>query len=307
MISDIKIYSTNDFPAYLPKLNQLYDDLFEGGKGFRAQLVAQISEYVDLSENTIQLLAQTVEFIHNSSLLHDDLIDRSPLRRGKTAAWVEYGPEYTVLAGDYLLARVIVNLSSHGHIGLVGITGQAISDLLEGEWLQDSIRHNPEVTWDEMVKVHKLKTASLFSWCLKAPFVFKNYDPKVISLLSEMGEDMGALLQRSDDLLDFDIRNSEGKTTFTDLKAGYLNLFAIALFNTTELRKEAFNMSSLQEVYSLVGEQHFQKTLQTFDDENKKIITRTIENAKKLQSDCNLSPEFVEFIKVIAPKLYWRE
>src|SRR5579863_2649277 len=112
----LKIHSPQDFPSYLPKLNSLYDDLFTDGKGFRSALVQKIAEPLALNEETTHLLAQTIEFIHNASLLHDDLVDRSPLRRGKQAAWLKYSPEYAVLAGDYLLARVMVNLSRFGNV-----------------------------------------------------------------------------------------------------------------------------------------------------------------------------------------------
>lgn len=307
MSLDLKIYSSQDFPKYLPKLNDLYDQLFEGGKGFRAGLVRQVSEFAEIDEKTTHLLAQTVEFIHNSSLLHDDLIDRSPLRRGKKAAWLEFGPEYTVLAGDYLLARVIVNLSEHGHIGLVKITGQAISDLLEGEWLQDSVRHQVDVSWDDMDRIHRLKTSSLFSWCLKAPYVFKNASPEAILLLSEMGDEMGALLQRSDDLLDFNIRNFEGKTSFTDLKAGYLNLFSIHLFSTSELREKAYALENEQQFLELIGQENLDQALKSFDQINEKLISSILAKAQKLQTNFGFSENFVEFVKAVTLKIYWRQ
>ena len=164
----------------MPKLNSLYDELFSGGKGFRAKLTQVISKDLGLSDDTIQLLCQTIEFIHNSSLLHDDLVDRSSLRRGKTAAWLKYSPEYAVLAGDYLLARVMVNLSSFRNVELIALTSQCISDLLEGEWIQDSLVKNPRVTLEDLGQVHDLKTASLFKWCLKAPFVAQeNTDSRI--------------------------------------------------------------------------------------------------------------------------------
>ena len=112
----LKVFDPNDFPAYLPKLNNLYDDLFADGKGFRAALVQRVAEPLGVSDSAVHLMGQTIEFIHNASLLHDDLIDRSHLRRNKPAAWTKYTPEYAVLAGDYLLARVMVNLSGYGNI-----------------------------------------------------------------------------------------------------------------------------------------------------------------------------------------------
>ena len=113
--TDPKIYDPRDFPAYLPKLNSLYDELFSGGKGFRGKLIRMFAVNLKLNSKTEALLSQTIEFIHNASLLHDDLVDRSHLRRGKTAAWLRFTPEYAVLAGDYLLARVMVNLSGYGN------------------------------------------------------------------------------------------------------------------------------------------------------------------------------------------------
>ena len=224
---NLKIYDAKDFPAYLPKLNLLYDDLFSDGKGFRSKLVRMIAEPIALPEITVHLLCQTIEFIHNASLLHDDLIDRSHLRRGKTAAWTKYTPEYAVLAGDYLLARVMVNLSSHGNIKLVQYTSEIISDLLEGEWLQDSVVGDFFVSMDQLDRIHNLKTASLFKWCLRAPFMaLDNNDPDLHHTLEEMGTLLGQLFQRSDDLLDYNIRNFEGKTILGDLKSGYLNSFA---------------------------------------------------------------------------------
>ena len=84
-----KIFSPQDFPAYLPKLNTLYDELFSGGKGFRSHLVGIVSAPLRVQPQVQSLLAQTIEFIHNASLLHDDLVDRSQLRRGKKTAWLK--------------------------------------------------------------------------------------------------------------------------------------------------------------------------------------------------------------------------
>ncbi len=199
---------------------------FTGGKGFRAKLIRMMSSHLSLDAKAEALLGQTIEFIHNASLLHDDLIDRSNLRRGKTAAWLKYTPEYAVLAGDYLLARVMVNLSGHGNIKLVQYTAEVISDLLEGEWLQDSVVGDFFVTLEQLDRIHNLKTASLFKWCIRAPFIAQErYDEELHRVLEEMGTLLGQLFQRSDDLLDYDIRNDEGKAILGDLKSGYLNSF----------------------------------------------------------------------------------
>lgn len=308
---NLKIYSESDFPTYLPKLGALYDELFAGGKGFRAKLVQTVSQALDAPENTIQLLCQTIEFIHNSSLLHDDLIDHSPLRRGKTSAWLKYTPEYAVLAGDYLLARVMVNLSHFGNIDLIQLTSQSISDLLEGEWLQDSIVKNPMMKPEDIDRVHSLKTSSLFKWCLKAPYVALKHDnPQTFNFLNQAGEILGLLLQRSDDLLDFDIRNFEKKAVMGDLKAGYVNSFCAHLFSSMSdsEKQTAFLIHDLDQFKQSIGHEVFNEKLQTFDQNNQKLIDQFLglidECEKQIPAPWN---QGLSCLKALPQPIYWRE
>jgi octaprenyl-diphosphate synthase len=315
-MSSIKIYSASDFPAYLPKLNLLYDDLFSEGKGFRSKLVGSLGERIGLESKTIQLLAQTIEFIHNASLLHDDLIDRSVLRRGKPAAWTKYTPEYAVLAGDYLLARVMVNLSSHGNVRLIQYTAEVISDLLEGEWIQDSLIKDFGINLEDLNRVHNLKTGSLFKWCIRAPFIAKErYAPELHRHLEECGTMLGLLFQRSDDLLDFDIRNFEGKAVLGDLKSGYLNSFAVWLLRDLpdHVFAKAIQSQALGEFKSIVGEKHFEQRALEFDSENSRMIELYFHRLEELEP--LLSPQssngvreqdVIGVLKQLPQPLYWR-
>jgi octaprenyl-diphosphate synthase len=305
----IKIYDPRDFPVYLPKLNSLYDDLFSGGKGFRGKLIHIFSMALSLPEKTEELLAQTIEFIHNASLLHDDLVDRSHLRRGKTTAWMKYTPEYAVLAGDYLLARVMVNLSSFGNIQLVQYTAQMISDLLEGEWLQDSLVGDFDVKLSELDRVHNLKTSSLFKWCLRAPFIaIDNNDLELHHSLEEMGSILGELFQRSDDLLDFDVRNREGKAILGDLKSGYLNSFAA--FSTqnisVEARRKLRSVQSLDQFFDILGGKDiFEAQLSRFDEINRTKIGLYEHHLVTIAG--KVSPELANQLKPLTEALYWRK
>lgn len=311
----LKIYSPEDFPSYLPKLNELYDDLFEGGKGFRSKLIQKIGDHLQLKPETIHLLGQSIEFIHNASLLHDDLIDRSELRRGKTTAWLKYTPEYAILAGDYLLARVIVNLCSFGHIGLVKFTGQTISDLLEGEWLQDDLVQRWDITVEELDRVHTFKTSSLFRWCIKAPFMASEQElsqetsAEVYRLLDEMGDILGKLFQRGDDLLDFDVRNGEGKHVLGDLKSGYLNSFAVFLRDQSDCPLEEWkNSISMEELKDKLGTESFDNCVQRFDQINEKLIERYNELNHSLRGCLSEdSRSLAEDLSILPVLLYWRE
>lgn len=310
-ISDLKIYDSRDFPAYLPKLNSLYDDLFTGGKGFRAKLIRMVAEPLQLPPKTEHLLSQTIEFIHNASLLHDDLVDRSQLRRGKPAAWHKYTPEYAVLAGDYLLARVMVNLSGFGNIHLVQYTAEVISDLLEGEWLQDSVVGDFFVNLEQLDRIHNLKTASLFKWCLRAPFLaLGRYDKSLHDSLEEMGTLLGQLFQRSDDLLDYDVRNGEGKAVLGDLKSGYLNSFG-AFVSRGRSRAEIDRLvksGDLGEFKSaLGGEKIFDDHVAEFDRVNEELIRLYEHHLDRVQS---LLPEsehgLLKNLRPLTTILYWR-
>ena len=308
----LKIYDPQDFPSYLPKLNSLYDELFAGGKGFRAKLIKMIGDPIALPEKSEQLLGQTIEFIHNASLLHDDLVDRSHLRRGKTAAWLKFTPEYAVLAGDYLLARVMVNLSGFGNLRLVQYTAQVISDLLEGEWLQDSLVGDFGLDLSQLDRVHNLKTASLFKWCLRAPFIaLDRNEPGLHTLLEEAGTLLGQLFQRSDDLLDFNVRNYEGKAVLGDLKSGYLNSFAA--FATQELGAEAKlglkKCETLEDFIKVIGGQKkFEAKLFEFDEKNKFLIQLYQHHLQNLKG--YLKPTEMALLDKLSPLpdlLYWRK
>jgi octaprenyl-diphosphate synthase len=308
----LKFYSPGDFPTYLPKLSQLYDDLLGEGKGFRSALVARAAEPIKLAPELIHLLGQTVEFIHNASLLHDDLIDRSQLRRGKPAAWTKFTPEYAVLGGDYLLARVMVNLSAHGNVKLIHYTAQMISDLLEGEWLQDSLIRDFNINIEDLDRVHGLKTGSLFKWCLKAPFIAANsLDPKIDLALEEAGTLLGLLFQRSDDLLDFDIRNAEGKAVLGDLKSGYLNSFGAFLIRemAASERLRFVASQSLGELQSVVGESIYAEKLKKFDDINSQKIKLYEHHIDRVSENLGgASGEiFSKNLRMICQQLYWRK
>lgn len=309
-LKTLKIYSNRDFPPYLPKLSAIYDDLFAGGKGLRSKMISLMSKYLKLDEKRVLLLAQTIEFIHNASLLHDDLIDRSHLRRNKPTAWLKYTPEYAVLAGDYLLARVMVNLSSHGNLKLVQYTSEVISDLLEGEWIQDSLVRDANVNLSELDRVHNLKTASLFKWCLRAPFLAaENYDEPTHRLLEDVGTMMGQLFQRGDDLLDYNIRNDENKAILGDLKSGYINSFAAYLIEgfSEVQRKEFMSSTCMGDVYRIVGEKEFFNRVENFDKINSEMIELVDHHLKHLREKISADAGgLCEELSKLARLLYWR-
>ena len=216
------------------------------------------------------------------------------------------------MAGDYLLARVMVNLSHFGNIKLVQYTAEMISDLLEGEWLQDSVVGDFFVSLEQLDRIHNLKTASLFKWCLRAPFIAsEKYNKEIHQLLEEMGTLLGQLFQRSDDLLDYNIRNEEGKAILGDLKSGYLNSFGA--FVSRGRKKELIDLlvrsQNMQDFYEAMGgEKLFKEAVEQFDQLNSELIDVYQHHLKTLSQ--MLAPNELGLIEEIRPLtdiLYWRK
>ena len=155
-----------------------------------------------------------------------------------------------------------------------------------------------------------MKTATLFRWCLWAPFVaLETDDSKIENLTKEMGTILGTLFQRSDDLLDFDVRNKEGKLVLGDLKSGYLNSFATYSTSewSTEARLQLKTVESLQEFKGLLGEKEFVEKVQRFDSLNSNLIDlydHHLGELKALLPDSQ--SELIENLKPLADLLYWR-
>ena len=209
------------------ELQVLLTTLFSKGKSVRCRLVRLIGKGLGLELSEQKFLCRLVEYIHNSSLLHDDFIDHSSIRRSHQAAWLEFSPEQAVLAGDYLLAQVGIYLAKQRNWALLKLTSETIMSLVAGEFLQKELIRDKKENLHNIEMVGNLKTASLFKWSLRAPFIYKNRNSvKLHNLLNHIGYCFGILFQRSDDLLDFSFRGKGDKGIFADLKQNYLNSFA---------------------------------------------------------------------------------
>ena len=292
------------------ELQKIFKTLFSQGKSLRSKLIHIVGSHLSLSEKPLLLLCRITEYIHNSSLLHDDLLDQSAERRNQPAAWLEFSPEQAVLAGDYLLAQVNIYLAEEGSLSLINLTAKTIKDLVKGEFIQ---RELIKIQHEDIKKVNivsDLKTASLFKLCLISPFLLtrKDQDFNLESSLNSIGYKLGLLFQRSDDLLDFSIRNKEKKPTLIDLSQNYLNSFScFLLFDKNETIKNKFRkIKNLEEIRILIKD--FDEKLKDFDAINEKLIKETEEEIKLLKTI--LLPKEKELIvdlKKIPEYFYYRD
>ncbi len=309
MIKEKNFDLVEEFSPDIPQIKYLCQNLFSTGKALRATITCQVADCLNISKEKKEKLAKIVEYIHQSSILHDDVIDASPIRRGSLSGWMQYSIKKAVLAGDYLLAQAAGDAAEMENIALMKLTSNVLKKLVEGEWMQSALKNQESML--ELKKVHELKTASLFQWSLRAPFlVAHRYEEGLHKCLDQIGAMMGSLFQRADDLLDFDIRNRENKTVFKDMEEGYFNSFAVYLSENkgSDFRSVLKSCRTLKEVKEVTGEKEFEKILASFDEMNRQIITdcqAEIDNLKTklLESEYTLVNE----LKNWSGQFYWRK
>jgi geranylgeranyl pyrophosphate synthase len=180
-----------------------------GGKRLRPLLIHLVS---DDRERAIRC-SVAIELVHTATLVHDDLVDRAPLRRGRPTAWSAEGDEAARATGDYLLARGFAELADAGDLDGVRILADACLALSRGEALQRRQRHRPETTLESYLERIALKTGKLF----EAACLLGSRDER----LGRFGLKLGIAFQIADDVLDCSGDTLEtGKVAGTDLREG---------------------------------------------------------------------------------------
>nr|BAL55407.1 octaprenyl-diphosphate synthase [uncultured beta proteobacterium] len=166
-------------------------------------------------------LAAVIEFIHSATLLHDDVVDESDLRRGKRTANAVFGNAASVLVGDFLYSRSFELMVSVGRMRVMEILAKTTNAIAEGEVLQLMNCGNPEVTWDDYFRVIDYKTAKLFEASAQLGAVVADAPPTVESALATYGRHLGIAFQIADDVLDYTADEAQlGKHLGDDLAEG---------------------------------------------------------------------------------------
>ena len=195
------------FPGLVERLGAAA--LSAGGKRLRPLLIHLVS---DDPERALRC-SVAIELIHTASLVHDDLIDRAPLRRGSPTVWASAGDDAARSTGDYLFARGFAELADAGDLEGVRILAQACLALVRGEAMQRRQAHRPDTTVDAYLERIALKTGKLF----EAACLLGSRDER----LGRFGLKLGIAFQIADDVLDCSGDALEtGKVTGTDLREG---------------------------------------------------------------------------------------
>ena len=203
-------------------ISQISEYIIEaGGKRLRPALLLLVAGALgDQSPHRFELAA-VVEFIHTATLLHDDVVDESDLRRGKKTANALFGNAASVLVGDFLYSRAFQMMTRVGNLRIMDILSDATNVIAEGEVLQLMHAHDPETTEQRYLEVIYRKTARLFEAGAEVAAVLANSSPEAQRALADYGRHLGTAYQLVDDVLDFRSNPAErGKNLGDDLAEG---------------------------------------------------------------------------------------
>ena len=206
--------------------------LTTGGKRLRALLTLGSSKLCGYLKGGRDInLAACVELIHGATLLHDDVIDNSDIRRGKKTTNLIWGNQSSILAGDYLLSRCFEMMVEDGNLEVLKLLSSTSAKIAQGEILQ--LQHKGEVDMLEetYLKIISSKTAVLFSAATKVGAILSEKNNKEKEALEFYGKNLGLTFQIADDALDYNSQiNSFGKKVGNDFYEGKITLPIILLF-----------------------------------------------------------------------------
>ncbi|MEF7614834.1 octaprenyl diphosphate synthase [Aquincola sp. MAHUQ-54] len=192
-----------------------------GGKRIRPRLVLLFANALGFTGPQRLTLAATVEFIHTSTLLHDDVVDESSLRRGRQTANAVFGNAASVLVGDFLYSRAFQLMVSVNRMRVLEVLADATNVIAEGEVLQLMNMHDPDLAVDDYLRVIRYKTAKLFEASARLGAVLADAPREVEERCADYGRFLGTAFQLVDDLLDYQGATAElGKNVGDDLREG---------------------------------------------------------------------------------------
>jgi octaprenyl-diphosphate synthase len=240
-------------------VNQIAEYIISaGGKRIRPVLVLLLANAYGYRGAAHHELAAVVEFIHTATLLHDDVVDESSMRRGRQTANALFGNAASVLVGDFLYSRSFQMMVSLDNMRVMRILSDATNVIAEGEVLQLLNMHDPDVTEDSYLKVIRSKTAKLFEAAAELGALVAGATDAQIAQAGEYGRSLGTAFQLIDDVLDYAGDAAEiGKNVGDDLREGKPTLPLIWLMEHGTPQERELVRSCIEQG----DEQHFDAVL----------------------------------------------
>ena len=202
-----------------------------GGKRLRPLLTIAMAGLCDHRGEGHIKLAASVEFMHTATLLHDDVVDQSDMRRGKAAARMLWGNEASVLVGDFLLGQAFKMMVEVGSLACLDVLSTAASVIAEGEVMQLSAAKRTDTSEDEYLAVIRAKTAALFAAACEVGPILANRSKAEIAACRSYGNNLGIAFQLIDDALDYGGSSAKlGKNVGDDFREGKITLPVVLSF-----------------------------------------------------------------------------
>ena len=229
-----------------------------GGKRVRPALLLLMAGALGYEGAQRHNLAAVVEFIHTATLLHDDVVDESTLRRGRPTANESFGNPASVLVGDFLYSRAFQMMVDSGEMRVMEVLAEATNVIAEGEVLQLMNMHDASLDEAGYLRVIRSKTAKLFEASTRLAAILAKAPPKLEQSCAEYGQALGTAFQVIDDVLDYDGDAQElGKNLGDDLREGKNTLpLIIAMQRGTtperELIRHAIENGEVQAMQDIV-------------------------------------------------------
>jgi octaprenyl-diphosphate synthase len=243
----------------VPLVNQIAEYIISaGGKRLRPVLVLLMAQAYGYNGDKHHELAAVIEFIHTATLLHDDVVDESSLRRGRQTANALFGNAASVLVGDFLYSRAFQMMVAVDNARVMQIVADATNVIAEGEVLQLLNMHNPDVSEENYLQVIRSKTAKLFEAAAQLGVLIAGAGDDVIEAAGEYGRSLGTAFQLIDDVLDYSGNASDiGKNVGDDLREGKPTLPLIYLMEHGSAEQRALVRSCIENG----DEKHFDEIL----------------------------------------------
>ena len=224
---ELNDFLSNQITASIPLTTEVVQHIMQsGGKRIRPLVVLLCTKATGARPDPIAIeLAAIIELVHAATLLHDDVVDKSDLRRGCTTANAQFGNQAAVLVGDFLYSRAFQLLANHNNLTIIRLMTNTGNIITEGEVLQLTNQFDINLTVEQYNEVIYRKTAILFESAAQIAAITQTNNTAIHQAMAQYGKQLGITFQIIDDVLDYSIDATDlGKQLGDDLKTGKITL-----------------------------------------------------------------------------------
>ena len=281
-------------------ISGLYKYIFKsGGKKIRAKLNL-ISSSTNKHKDRYKL-ASIIELLHTATLVHDDVVDNSPTRRGKESVNNLWTNSHGVLIGDYIYSKAFILMVEMENMKILEELAAATNDISQGELIQLDAIKNLDISLNKLKKISYFKTGRLFEAAARTGAILAKSNKSYINNISESAKNLGILFQIRDDLLDYSINLKTGKPSYQDLREGkvtYPFFFAYKNANKKE-QKQLRNLLGNKKLNQINTSQLISRLdgINKTNELAKKYHQETIKYAKKINK-LGIKQEMIELANI---------